>query len=43
MTKMPKDPSHPFILGAPKDWWRRAWAVILDGAGRQISHAHKPA
>ena len=43
MAKMPTDPSHPFILGAPKDWWLNAWAVVLDGPGRQISHAHNTA
>jgi len=42
-AKIPTDPSHPFILGTPKDWWANAWAVVLDGPSRQISHAHNTA
>lgn len=43
MAALPKDPEHPFIAGAPSDWWLNAWAIVLDGPGHQISHAHNTA
>ena len=43
IAKIPTYPSHSVILGTPKDWWANAWAVVLDGPSRQISHAHNTA
>ena len=43
IAKLPDDPNHPFIAGKPKDWWLNAWAIVLDGDGHQISHAHNTA
>ncbi|HAA93385.1 MAG TPA: hypothetical protein DCS82_09680 [Rhodospirillaceae bacterium] len=40
---LPDDPAHPFIAGKPEEWWLNAWAVVLDGPGHQISHAHNTA
>jgi len=43
IAALPGDPSHPFIAGKPDNWWLNAWAIVLDGPGHQISHAHNTA
>jgi uncharacterized protein (TIGR02466 family) len=43
VAALPDDPDHPFRAGMPKEWWLNAWAIVLDGPGHQISHAHNTA
>lgn len=43
VAALPDDPVHPFIAGKPGAWWLNAWAIVLDGPGHQISHAHNTA
>ena len=39
-SSLPKDSAHPFVKRRPKQARLRAWAVVVRGGGRQVSHIH---